>query len=49
MSEVLVIGVILIISITGVYQIYLDTKDKKKSNCPCGGNCKCNEQKINLR
>jgi len=39
------IAIILVIGIVGgigVYQIYLDSKEKK-SNCPCGGNCKCNE------
>ena len=40
------LAIILVIGIVGgigAYQIYLDTQDKKKSNCPCGGNCKCNE------
>jgi len=43
MIGVLVIGVMVGVACIGAYQIYLDNQDKKKSNCPCGGNCKCNE------
>ena len=44
MIGLLVIGVMIGVACIGAYQIYLDNQDKKKkSNCPCGGNCKCNE------
>lgn len=43
MINVLVIGIMIGVACVGAYQIYLDTQDKKKYNCPCGGNCKCNE------
>ena len=28
--------------------IALSLKDKKSSNCGCGGNCKCGEKKVDL-
>lgn len=39
---VITVSMLLVFGI-GLYQIYLDNQDKKKSKCPCGGNCKCNE------
>jgi len=49
MIAIIVVTIMLSIFGVGLYQIYLDNQDKKKNQCPCGGNCKCNEQKINLR
>lgn len=44
MIALIVIGIMVCIAGVGGYQIYLDTNDrKKKSKCPCGGNCGCNE------
>jgi len=43
MIGLLVIGWIVGVVGIGACQIYLDNQDKKKFNCPCGGNCKCNE------
>jgi uncharacterized membrane protein YqhA len=44
MIGLVITGIMLLVFGIGLYQIYLDNQDKKKkSNCPCGGNCKCNE------
>jgi len=43
MSALLIIGIMVVVAGIGAYQIYLDTQDRKKSKCHCGGNCRCNE------
>ena len=43
MSALLIIGIMVVVGGIGLYQMYLDNQDKKKSKCPCGGNCRCNE------
>ena len=43
-SDMIELGVVMIMVVIfgiGIYQMYLDNQDKKKNQCPCGGNCKC--------
>ena len=41
MIALVIVTIMVSIFGVGLYQIYLDSQDKKRNQCPCGGNCKC--------